>query len=338
MISVIVPVYNTKEYLPRCMKSLLAQDYSDKEILLVDDGSTDESGSLCDKYADEYPCVRVLHKTNGGLISAWIAGVKESRGEYLCFVDSDDWVEEDMLVSMAPYLTGRKDEVVVCNYSIDREDGSRQLQTNTLEPGVYEGTEYEQKVIPQLLGNEHRKISLSRCMKLISRELVEKNLGFCDLRVRMGEDVNIMLPVLLDAKRLVVMEEAYFYHYYFNQSSIVHKYNAGLYENLRLLRQALSQVIEEKCTGNLKEVLLAQADKEYVFLLMLIPKNEVRGNKKGCRDNLKAIFGDKEICDLLQKTPVTISEKSNCLIYQVMKHPTGLWITVLQAALAVHDR
>ena len=77
---------------------------------------------------------------------------------------------------------------------------------------------------------------------------------------------------------------------------------------------------------------------EFVFLLMLIPKYEVRGNKKGCRDNLKAIFGDKEICDLLQKTPVTISEKSNCLIYQVMKHPTGLWITLLQAALAVHDR
>lgn len=338
MISVIVPVYNTKEYLPKCVESLLAQEYSDKEILLIDDGSTDESGSLCDRYAKENSCVRVLHKENGGLMSAWMAGVKESQGEVLCFVDSDDWVEENMLISMAVYLTGRTDEVIVCNHSIDREDGSRQLQTNALKPGVYEGVEYEQKVIPELLGNEHRKVSFSRCMKLISRELVEKNLSLCNLSLRMGEDVNIMLPVFLDAKRLVIMEEAYFYHYLYNQSSIVHKYNAGLYENLCLLRQIIEQIIKEKSTGILQETLLAQADKEYVFLLMLIPKNEVRGNKKGCRENLKKIFSNKEICTLIQKTPVIISEKSNCLIYQVMKQPTGGWITLLQVALAVYDR
>lgn len=338
MISIIVPVYNTKEYLPKCMQSLLAQDYADKEILLVNDGSADESGSLCDRYAAENPCVRVLHKENGGLMSAWMAGVRECRGEYLCFVDSDDWVEEEMLTAMAAYLTGRKDEVVVCNHSIDREDGSRQLQTNSLKPGVYEGAEYEDRIIPELLGNEHRRVSFSRCMKLISKALIEKNLHFCNPKLRMSEDVNIMLPVLLDTKRLVMMEEAYFYHYFYNRSSIVHKYNAGLYDNLCLLRQVIEQIIKEKCVGARQELMLKQADKEYLFLLMLIPKNEVRGNSKGCRENLKKIFCGREIKELIGHTPVTIDEKSNKLIYQVMKHPNGLWIGLLKAALAVYDR
>ena len=338
MISIIVPVYNTKEYLPRCMQSLLDQKYEDKEILLVDDGSTDESGAICDKYAAENVCVRVIHKENGGLMSAWMAGVKESCGEYLCFVDSDDWVEEEMISAMAVHLTGRRDEIIVCNYSIDKEDGGRQFITNGLEPGVYEGQEYEEKVIPRLLGNEYRKVSFSRCMKLISKKLVEANLHFCNPKVRMGEDVNIMFPVLLDTKRLVIMKEAYFYHYFFNQSSIVHQYNAGLYVDLQLLYRVIKQIIQEKCQGERQKFLLKQVDKEYVFLLMLIPKNEVRGNREGCRENLKRIFGASDMQTFIAKTPVGIYGKANRLIYEVMKHPDRLRIGLLQMALAVHDR
>ena len=94
-VSVIVPVYNTVKYLKQCVNSLIEQTYHNLEILLIDDGSTDDSGALCDWFANKYSQIQVLHKENGGLVSAWKYGVEHSTGEYLCFVDSDDWVDED---------------------------------------------------------------------------------------------------------------------------------------------------------------------------------------------------------------------------------------------------
>ncbi len=95
LISVIVPVYKVEDYLPRCVQSLLAQTYPNLEIYLVDDGSPDRCGILCDEFAAADSRIRVIHKENGGLSSARNAGIDVAQGEYLGFVDSDDWVEPD---------------------------------------------------------------------------------------------------------------------------------------------------------------------------------------------------------------------------------------------------
>ena len=319
------------------MESLLAQEYEEKEILLVDDGSTDESGVLCDAYAGQYPFVRVLHKENGGLMSAWMAGVHESLGEYLCFVDSDDWVEKDMLKEMAVLLTGSEGEMVVCNHSIDRETGERTFMDNGLAPGVYGRAALEKEVFPKLLGNEVRTVSFSRCMKLISRELILKNLKFCNQKIRMGEDLNIMLPALLDTRRLVIMKESYYYHYYYNQSSIVHKYDTGLYGNIKLLLQAMEQVISGKFEGDPALCRMRRrVDMEYVFLLMLALKNEARGNPSGCRKNIRALCREER--QLIKDTPVKVENKANRLIYLVMRHPNVFLIGLLRLAMIVYYR
>lgn len=337
MISIIVPVYNTKEYLSRCMDSLLAQDYEEKEIILVDDGATDGSGELCDEYERQYPCVKVIHKENGGLMSAWMAGVIASYGEYLCFVDSDDWVEPDMLKEMAALLTYTEKEMVVCNHFIDRENGEKTLETNGLAPGVYDRNALANDVFLQLLGNEVRRVCFSRCMKLIARELITDNLRFCDQRIRMGEDLNIMLPAILDAQRLVIMEDAYFYHYYYNQSSMVHKYDAGLYENIKLLREIMYRVTEEKYKGSgQSDAMRKRADMEYIFLLLLAVKNEARGNKEGYRRNIKALC--EEEGTLIRSTPVKVETKANQLLYLVLKHPNFCFLTLLRMAMRVYYR
>ena len=95
LLSVIVPVYNVADYLSRCVDSILAQHVEAMEVILVNDGSRDSSGSLCDSYAEKDSRIRVLHKENGGLSSARNAGLDICRGEYVAFVDSDDWVEPD---------------------------------------------------------------------------------------------------------------------------------------------------------------------------------------------------------------------------------------------------
>ena len=319
------------------MDSLLCQEYEEKEIILVDDGSTDGSGELCDEYERQYSCVKTLHKENGGLMSAWMAGVSESFGEYLCFVDSDDWVEIDMLKQMSEFLTGTEREIVVCNHSIDRENGEKTLQTNGLAPGVYERDILEKDVFLQLLGNEVRKICFSRCMKLISRELIVKNLKFCNQRIRMGEDLNIMLPAILDVQRLVIMKDAYFYHYYYNQSSMVHKYDSGLYDNIRHLGKIMYQVIAEKYKGSEKaDAMKKRADMEYMFLLLLAVKNEARGNQKGYRHNIKALC-EKER-ELIKDTPVKVETKANQLLYLTLKHPNAFMLTLLRMAMLIYYR
>jgi len=96
-LSIIVPIYNVEQYLRKCVDSLLVQDYEDYEIILVDDGSTDGCPQICDSYSDIYDNIRVVHQDNGGLSAARNAGLKEAKGEYVCFVDSDDYWQQNVL-------------------------------------------------------------------------------------------------------------------------------------------------------------------------------------------------------------------------------------------------
>ena len=102
-ISVIVPVYNAEKVLCRCVTSILHQSYSDFEVLLIDDGSSDSSGNICEQFSVEDCRVRVFHQVNGGVSSARNKGLSEARGEYLCFIDSDDWVDSDFFSLIIKY-------------------------------------------------------------------------------------------------------------------------------------------------------------------------------------------------------------------------------------------
>ena len=110
LISVVVPIYNMEAYLAQCLDSLLAQRFTDFELLLVDDGSRDASPAICDRYADRDNRIRVIRKPNGGVSSARNAGIEAARGHYLLFVDPDDWVDEDFL---SQFLEGGMDDLTL---------------------------------------------------------------------------------------------------------------------------------------------------------------------------------------------------------------------------------
>ena len=122
-VSIIIPVYNTAKYLDECMASVLSQTFTDLEIMLVDDGSTDGvSPKMCDDYAKKDERIKVIHKENGGLMSAWIEGVIEATSDYVSFVDSDDWIDVDMIERLYDRTESSfaKSEIIAGNYIVEK--------------------------------------------------------------------------------------------------------------------------------------------------------------------------------------------------------------------------
>ncbi len=337
-ISIIVPVYNAEKYLTKCVDTLKNQTYRHLEILLVDDGSKDRSGALCEELARTDERIRVIHKENGGLVSAWKCGVRESTGEYLCFVDSDDWVDVTMIEEMSDRLSGSPKEIVASDYVIEREDGSRQYVWQKLSPGEYDREAIEKNVIPWLLGQEMRYVTISRCMKLISRGLIEENGRYADPAVRTGEDTTVMLPSLIDCERLVIMDHKAYYHYLYVKSSMIHQYDKGLYENQLLLRRITRKIIEDKFQGKEREEMLKKADQEHIFMLFLALKNEARGNPQGYKENILSMCREEEVRKLCRETDVEVREKANRLLYLVLKHPSQITVRLLRLAMLVYYR
>ena len=346
-ISLIVPVYNAEKYLAQCVESLLAQDYSNKEIILVDDGSKDAGGRMCDEYAGKYPDeIRVIHKENGGLVSAWTCGMRASEGEYLCFVDSDDWVDARMLSEMGVYLTGSGAEIISSDYVIEDNDRSRYVY-QALAPGEYNREKLLREVFPHILGNEKRPVHISRCMKLISKELLEKNVHLTDERIRMGEDLSVMFPTLLDAQRLFVMDHKAYYHYRYVYESMIHNYDPGMMSNIDLLYGTLKKTAAEKAAAwpqdemdafldrSPEEVLNDEVDREYILSLLLALKNEARGNPSGYRKNIREIAFSSPAREMIRSVPVTVSDRANRLLYHTLKHPDGLNTGLLRLAMKV---
>ena len=323
-LAVIVPVYNNCRTLERCAKSILGQTYRNLELWLIDDGATDGSGALCDQIAQTDGRVYVIHKKNEGLMKTWMRGVQESSAPYLAFVDSDDWIEQDMLEKLAAALPcpehpeWENQEVICGSYVIDREWlGTCEQKKNGAAPGIYEKEKLKNEIFACILGREERTVILSRCMKLFSRELLEKNMHYCDPSIRMGEDVNIVLPTLLDAKRVVILDDCYGYHYVYEASSMVHASDPGLYDNILRLRRIIEQVLQDKKVPHARH----QAEGEFLFLFMLVMKNELRNDSKDSCARIQKLCRQEDTPGLMRRCGLPVQERANQLIAFMMRRP-----------------
>lgn len=189
LITVIVPVYNTAKYLSSCLDSILSQQNVCFECVLVDDGSTDSSWSICQEYVAKDERIKIIHKENGGVMSARSVGVKVSKGEYLCFVDSDDTIMPDALACMMSYM---KEEVAAVVFESNKDC-------------VYSTTDYAKA----LLSFHH----WSLCGKLFHRRLIDDYVLNVPSRFRVGEDFLANLRLLNNIKGAVVCKPIYKYLY-----------------------------------------------------------------------------------------------------------------------------
>lgn len=211
LISVIVPVYNVESYLPRCVDSICNQTYQNLEIILVDDGATDGSGRICDDYAARDPRVRVIHKENGGLSSARNAGIDAAQGEYIAFVDSDDWIEPQSYETMLRAMQ-QHDVLLACGgrYDVDGATLEKKVGLCPQRDECITGEEMAGRIFVW------DNCDSSACDKVYHRSLLE-NFRFPEGLV--SEDVPVTYRIVLQAEK-VVMCAFPFYNYYHRPGSI----------------------------------------------------------------------------------------------------------------------
>lgn len=209
-ISIIVPIYNMEKYLDRCVDSILCQTYTNLEIILVNDGSSDASPSICDKYAEADSRVKVVHKTNGGLSSARNAGLDVATGDYIGFVDSDDYISTDMYKVLAEQLDNCDCEIANAMYVRVDEEG------NTTPSRVPHNTDKEISAVQFVRELMLHTGDVSVCTKLFRAELFE---GTRFPEGKLNEDLLFMLDVFTKVNKVAFV--AHIGYYYFTRGGSI---------------------------------------------------------------------------------------------------------------------
>ena len=217
-ISIIVPVYNVKRYLPRCLESIVAQDYSPFEVILVDDGSTDGSGELCDEWATQDSRIKVIHKANEGPGQARNAGLDAAQGQYVSFIDSDDYVHPQFISKLHGYAVEREAEVVLCRWVEFEGENPAKLppMKGTARLTEMTGKEALRRIFYQ------DEITHSPWGRLYRRDLFNTH-RFSEKYVY--EDLELIYPLLKQVRKVVETDEL-LYGYMVRPTSLMRTFNA----------------------------------------------------------------------------------------------------------------
>ena len=247
-ISVIVPVYQAEAYLCRCVDSVLNQTFGDFELLLIDDGSRDRSGEICDKYAKRDHRIKVFHKENGGVSSARQLGLDHAKGDYVIHVDPDDWIEKEMYEEMYKKIRETDADMVICDFQFEFENSSTIILQN-----------FKQFDHIYVLKYIYQHMYGSCCNKLVRRScLVQYNIQF-PLELFCGEDLYVNTCLLSYPIKIEYIPKA-FYHYdqISNQSSLVHKPLVQLLQQSQLLCNLLKAQLSLHIFNVIENYLLYQ--------------------------------------------------------------------------------
>lgn len=227
IISVVIPVYNVEKYLCKCIDSVCASSYKQLEIILVDDGSEDASGAICDRYAEADNRVRVIHKTNGGLVSARKAGVEVATGKYITFVDGDDYIDVNLYKDVYDRINQYGDaDLVAFNYSFVFEDtsldnyGAEYINKRTNVRAI-DVSEYD-----ELINDDYEiKINNGVVIKFFITDILKKTIKRVGNGITKAEDLAITLTYLPECTKIILAEDICGYYYLQRESSMSHKYN-----------------------------------------------------------------------------------------------------------------
>lgn len=277
-LSIIIPVYNVEKYLDDCLKSIIKQYIEEIEIILIDDGSTDKSGYICDKYSKDYEYIHVIHKENGGLSSARNVGIKEARGEYIWFVDSDDYIANNAIVKIMDKISDEVD-LVIGSYCAIYNDG-KLVYDYLLEP-TYDINPYEYFYN---IGSASYAAVRFICRR---KFILDNNIFFTEGIYH--EDEDWTPRVLCNANNFNIIPGTIYNYRVGNPNSIISTANIKkIYDKLFIAKKMYNKILNDKLVGSKKDFLEYRIEHNYIAALnevILYKGNDRKKAKQELKDN-----------------------------------------------------
>lgn len=321
-LTIVVPVYNVKEYLQRCIDSILTQSFTDFELLLVDDGSTDGSGEMCDEILKTDSRIKVVHKQNGGLSSARNTGIELGSGEYFTFVDSDDWIEPQMYEKMMETAEKHNADIVICRLQMIN------APNDVLKIIGYDNVLHFNKIeaTKEVLRDE--MIPSFSCNKIFKREL------FNDVRYPVGrifEDTATIYKLFYKSNMVITIPYIG-YNYWQNPNGLCKNRNQSIEKNLtRELHNALAfdeRYVFAKSVKELEEVVPLCAFKAYQMIRSFIhmlkhKKHSLNAEQEQIIDGIMRSFDIKDL------THFSWLEKMDLYLFRYSKPLLNAYLSII---------
>ena len=245
LISIIIPVYNVKDYLEDCLNSIINQTYKNLEIILVDDGSMDGSSDICDKFAQLDTSIMVIHQTNAGAAAARKKGVMYASGFYICFVDADDRIDSKMIEFLVEHIEGN--DLITSGCYCELFSGELWIRTDAFDSGNYDTKEKMEYFIANMIAFHNRfedGILPFLVNKMYRSDILKDVITSIHLNISYAEDRDLLFRYILKCKSIRVTHES-FYYYRYRSNSAVRSVNRNFMSDLNNLYLSLSKVFEE---------------------------------------------------------------------------------------------
>ena len=285
-ISIIVPVYNVAEYLPQCLDSLVNQTYPNLEIICVNDGSTDQSPEVLVSYAFKYPSIRIINQENQGLSGARNTGIEHATGEYIMFVDSDDWLDIETCTVMYRCAEKYTADSVMCSYTKEYEDHSNvnHIFENDL---VWKGNEFTDQFYRRLFGPVGKETArpqdvdliVSAWMQLFRMDLC-RDVRFVDTKIIGTEDCLFQIVAYKKCVTFAYIDKPFYHYRRTNSTSLTTKYNPFLYDRWQTLYDMIENIIAE---NQYPQIYIEALNNRVLFALIGLGLNEIHAQSSGLK-------------------------------------------------------
>ncbi len=250
-ISVVIPVYNVEKYLHRCVESILNQTFQDFEIILIDDGSKDHSGQICDDYEQQDKRIKVIHKKNARVAAARNDGLEIAKGKYISFIDSDDWIEPEMFQEMFDKAEELNLDVIMCDFK-KKFSNVEEKRTQPIRGGLYSEEDIINELFPCLIMYEHIELppTISNWVCLFNLEFLKTKHISYEEDVHYCEDSILGSKVLYHAKNFYYLKGHYYYNYFYNPNSTTNTYNNKKWNSYLKINERLIEYFGEATEFN----------------------------------------------------------------------------------------
>ena len=310
LISVIVPVYNAENYLDRCIKSIINQKYKELEIILVDDGSKDNSLEICKSYANKDNRIYVIHKENAGVSAARNTGIEAATGDYIAFVDSDDYIDENMYFNMMQKASEYNCDLVMCDcYKV--RGNNKSIFTHDIRSGFYNKEQLYKEYFDKLLmlGSINYPATISNWVLLIKRDIFKENNLRYPEGIKYSEDLLLGSQVMYYVNRFYYLKGQCYYYYIDNPSSATNTYYEKKWDNFLELYNKIDRFFSKKEDFDFTN--------QINYCLLFFIYNSI-GDIYGSNDNLfekrrkiLKILNDKHVCEMFKAIDIDKLNISN---------------------------